>query len=84
MADKNKRSSASFVPFKPLDSLFEPTVQDKPQAGSISQISTDDLFPFKDHPFLPYTEERMEEMVESVKEYGVMSPIISPPQGRRL
>ena len=56
MADKNKRSSASFVPFKPLDSLFEPTVQDKPQAGSISQISTDDLFPFKDHPFLPYTE----------------------------
>ena len=80
MADKNKRSSASFVPFKPLDSLFEPTVQDKPQAGSISQISTDDLFPFKDHPFLPYTEERMEEMVESVKEYGVMSPIIARPR----
>ena len=80
MVDKNKRSSASFVPFKPLDSLFEPTVQDKPQAGSISQISTDDLFPFKDHPFLPYTEERMEEMVESVKEYGVMSPIIARPR----
>lgn len=80
MADKNKRSSASFVPFKPLDSLFEPTVQDKSQAGSISHISTDDLFPFKDHPFLPYTEERMEEMVESVKEYGVMSPIIARPR----
>ena len=80
MADKNKRSSASFVPFKPLDSLFEPTVQDKSQTGSISQISTDDLFPFKDHPFLPYTEERMEEMVESVKEYGVMSPIIARPR----
>ena len=80
MADKNKRSSASFVPFKPLDSLFEPTVQDKPQAGSISQISTDELFPFKDHPFLPYTEERMEEMVESVKEYGVMAPIIARPR----
>ncbi len=80
MADKNKRSSASFVPFKPLDSLFEPTVQDKSQTGSIRQISTDDLFPFKDHPFLPYTEERMEEMVESVKEYGVMSPIIARPR----
>ena len=80
MADRNKRSSASFVPFKPLDSLFEPTVQDKSQTGSISQISTDDLFPFKDHPFLPYTEERMEEMVESVKEYGVMSPIIARPR----
>ena len=80
MADKDKKSSASFVPFRPLDSLFEPTVQEKPQAGSISQISIGELFPFKDHPFLPYTEERMEEMVESVKEYGVMSPIIARPR----
>ncbi len=80
MADRDKRSSASYVPFRPLDNLFEPTVQEKPQAGSISQISIGELFPFKDHPFLPYTEERMEEMVESVKEYGVMSPIIARPR----
>ena len=80
MAEKDKKSSASYVPFRPLDSLFEPTVQEKPQAGAISQISIGELFPFKDHPFLPYTEERMEEMVESVKEYGVMSPIIARPR----
>ena len=80
MAEKDKKSSASYVPFRPLDNLFEPTVQEKPQAGAISQVSIGELIPFKDHPFLPYTEERMEEMVESVKEYGVMSPIIARPR----
>ena len=80
MTDKDRKPSASFVPFKPLDSLFEPTVQGKPEGGSISQIAIGELFPFKDHPFLPYTEERMQEMVESVKEYGVMSPIIARPR----
>ncbi len=80
MTDKDKKPSASFVPFRPLDNLFEPTVQGKPEAGSISQIAIGELFPFKDHPFLPYTEERMQEMVESVKEYGIMSPIIARPR----
>lgn len=80
MTDKDKKPSASFVPFRPLDSLFEPTVQEKTEAGSISQIAIGELFPFKDHPFLPYTEERMQEMVESVKEYGIMSPIIARPR----
>ena len=80
MTDKDKKPSASFVPFRPLDNLFEPTVQGKPEVGSISQIAIGELFPFKDHPFLPYTEERMQEMVESVKEYGIMSPIIARPR----
>ena len=30
MTEKDKKSSASFVPFRPLDSLFEPTVQEQP------------------------------------------------------
>ena len=80
MTDKDRKPSASFVPFRPLDNLFEPTVQGKPEVGSISQIAIGELFPFKDHPFLPYTEERMQEMVESVKEYGIMSPIIARPR----
>ena len=30
MAEKDKKSSASFVPFRPLDNLFEPTVPEQP------------------------------------------------------
>ena len=56
MAEKDKRSSASFVPFKPLDNLFEPTIQEKPVPGdSLQNLPLDDLHAFKDHPFRLYT-----------------------------
>ena len=82
MAEKDKKSSASFVPFRPLDSLFEPTVQDKsiPSAEGLTNLPIDDLYSFKDHPFRQYTEEKMAEMVESVQEHGVITPILVRPR----
>ena len=77
MAEKDKRSSASFVPFKPLDNLFEPTIQEKPVPGdSLQSLPLDDLHAFKDHPFRLYTEHKMAEMVESIQEHGVITPIL--------
>ena len=70
MANRDKKSSASFVPFRPLDSLFEPTVQERPSRAqnSLTNLPLDGLYSFKDHPFRQYTEETMAEMVESVQE----------------
>lgn len=80
MAEKDKRSSASFVPFKPLDNLFEPTIQGKPVPGdSLQNLPLDDLHAFKDHPFQLYTEDKMTEMVESIQEHGVITPILVRP-----
>ena len=81
MGDKNKRSSASFVPFKPLDNLFEPTVREKPapSENGLTHLPIDDLIPFKDHPFSLYGEDKMAEMVESVQEHGVITPILVRP-----
>ena len=58
MAEKDKKSSASFVPFRPLDSLFEPTIQEQPSPAKngLSDLTVDDLYSFKDHPFRQYTE----------------------------
>ena len=82
MAEKDKKSSASFVPFRPLDNLFEPTVQEQPAPvkNSITDLPIDDLYSFKDHPFRQYTEEKMAEMVESVHEHGIISPILVRPR----
>ncbi len=82
MAEKDKKSSASFVPFRPLDSLFEPTVQEQPSPvkNGLTDLPVDDLYSFKDHPFRQYTEEKMEEMVESVQEHGVITPILVRPR----
>lgn len=63
MAEKDKRSPAQRVPLRPFDSLFEPTLPQKEENRTPEALSIDELHPFKDHPFLPYTEERMAEMV---------------------
>lgn len=82
MAEKDKKSSASFVPFRPLDSLFEPTAQKQPASAKkgLTDLPVDDLYSFKDHPFRQYTEEKMDEMVESVREHGVITPILVRPR----
>lgn len=71
-----KLSSASGVTFRPLDDLFEPTdgSSDKPQ---LAELDVESLIPFKDHPFREYPEEKMQEMVESVTEHGILMPILS-------
>lgn len=73
-----KPSSASGVTFRPLDDLFEPTdgSSDKPQ---LAELDVDSLVPFKDHPFREYPEEKMQEMVESVTEHGILMPILVRP-----
>lgn len=45
----------------------------------IREISLSELFPFKDHPFSVTDYKKMMDMVESVKEFGVMIPIIARP-----
>lgn len=74
-----KRKSAMNVPLRPLDNLFEPTVKEAPKSENPNTLPLDTLHAFKGHPFKMYTEERMAEMVESVKEHGVISPILVRP-----
>ena len=49
------------------------------QPEQVRSIPISELFPFKDHPFSVVDDKRMEEMVESVKEFGVMVPVIARP-----
>lgn len=46
------------------------------EIGSVEEISVDLLVPFHNHPFKLYEGERLEDMVESIKENGVLTPII--------
>ena len=73
-----KPSSASGVTFRPLDDLFEPTdgSAERPQ---LAELDVESLVPFKDHPFREYPEEKMQEMVESVTEHGILMPILVRP-----
>lgn len=46
---------------------------------TITEITLSDLKPFPDHPFGVRDDEDMQEMIESIKEYGVLVPAIARP-----
>ena len=50
------------------------------QREQVQQIPIGELFPFKDHPFKVLDDESMQRTVESVDQYGVLSPLIARPR----
>ena len=50
------------------------------QREQVQQIPIGELFPFKDHPFKVLDDESMQRTVESVEQYGVLSPLIARPR----
>ena len=67
----------SLTPYDEIFSTEESRSGKEPE--QVRSIPISELFPFKDHPFSVVDDKRMEEMVESVKEFGVMVPVIARP-----
>ena len=69
------------VSLKGADDIFstEESRQEQ-QREQVQQIPIDELFPFKNHPFKVLDDEAMQRTVESVEQYGVLSPLIARPR----
>lgn len=52
-----------------------------PAQTAVQQIPCDQLHPYHNHKFELYSGERLDDMVESIRENGVLSPIIVQPDG---
>ena len=50
------------------------------QREQVQQIPIGELFPFKNHPFKVLDDDSMSDTVESVKQYGVLAPLIARPR----
>ena len=55
--------------------LFGGTEEDSQKDG-IMFLPIDSIHPFSHHPFRLYEGERLDDMVESIKEHGVLTPVI--------
>ena len=74
------KSSGRNISLTPLDDIFSTEETRKGTAAEqIQKLPLSDLVAFKDHPFRVVDDDRMMETVESVKEYGVLVPIIARP-----
>ena len=47
----------------------------------ISQLPPDKLVPFERHPYQVWEDAAMDELVESVRTYGILSPLLARPKG---
>lgn len=72
--------SADKIKFTSFDDLFgdAPKAEGKEERGEeqILRLPLSQLHPFKNHPFRVLDDEKMEETVESIRQYGVLVPAI--------
>ena len=80
----SKRGLGEKIKLSSYDDMFgtedEVTVADNIASGQIVELPIDELHTFANHPFRVLDDEAMEEMVESIKEYGVLVPAIVRPR----
>lgn len=68
------------LPLTSLDNLF--TTEEERQGDKlerVQEIPTADLKPFKNHPFKVLQNDEMDKLCESIKEYGILSPLMARP-----
>ena len=75
------KSSAKKVKLASVDDLFS-TEESRQDAGreKVVEIALSELHPFPNHPFQVRDDDSMKEAVESVKEYGILTPAIVRPR----
>ena len=75
------KSSAKKVKLASVDELFstEQSRQDESRE-KVVEIALSELHPFPNHPFQVRDDDSMKEAVESVKEYGILTPAIVRPR----
>ena len=56
--------------------LLMDEIEDRDVLRGIQMIQIKNIHPFHDHPFHLYEGERLEDMIASVKEHGILNPVI--------
>ena len=59
-----------------VDLLGMPEAENNPAFGGTKMIPIEKIIPFHNHPFRLYEGEHLDDMVESVREHGVLNPVI--------
>ena len=74
-----RKSAASNIKMPDVNDLFEPEQTGSNPVEKVEEVETGRLYPFHSHPFKVLDDEKMQETVESIREHGVISPMIVRP-----
>ena len=77
MKQPEKKSSAKQIHLKSFEELFQTEAESEATQGEpVLEVPLEKLYPFPNHPFHVCEDEEMEELAESIRIYGVLSPIL--------
>jgi len=75
------KSSAKNIRLNTVDDIFTTEEErEEKKREKVQNIPLSELHPFRDHPFKVVDDDKMQETVESIREYGVLVPIIARPK----
>lgn len=70
------RSFDSLLPTELLNEAFDPTASEDERVSELRQVNIDDIKPDKDQPRRSFDEIALGELAESIKEHGVLQPLV--------
>lgn len=73
------RSFDSLIPTDLLDESFDPTASQDQQVSDLRQIKLDQIIADPDQPRRAFEQDALEDLAKSIKEHGVVQPIIVAP-----
>ena len=75
------RGFESLIPTNLIDETFDPTAQQDEKVSRLRDIAIDKVVPDPDQPRRFFDEVALNELAESVREHGVVQPIVVTPKG---
>lgn len=76
----NKPANSMRIKMSSVDDLFNLNGGTE-EKGHIEELPLDTLHSFSGHPFKVLDDDKMQEMVQSIREYGVLNPLLVRPKG---
>ena len=74
-----RKGSASHIKMPSVDALFGLETDSGNPTEKVEEVTIEKLYPFKDHPFRVLDDDKMQETLESIREHGVICPLIVRP-----
>lgn len=75
------RSFDSLLPTELLNEAFDPTASEDEKISDLRQINIDDISPDENQPRRSFDEAALNELANSIKEHGVLQPLVVVPAG---
>lgn len=73
------RGFDSLIPTDVLDESFDPTASQEAKASDLRHVKLDEITPNREQPRRAFDEETLQELTASIKEHGVVQPIVVTP-----